>query len=105
MQAYGYYPNFSGQVGVGKLDGDTEYQLNVRQVVYDWGRVSSKVDNSRAQSSLTSQKLKLARSTAAFETADTYLSYTQNRATVAIYEDYLRVLRQLVDVAEQRTEG
>lgn len=100
----GYHPSVSAQAGAGKLDGDTEYQINVRQVVYDWGRVSSQVDSSRAESQLSSEQLKLARSTVAFDAANSYLSYTRNRQITAVYKDYLAALNRLIEVARERAD-
>ena len=101
----GYLPSASLQAGVGDIDGETEYQINVRQMVYDWGRVASQVDSSRAENSLTSEKLRLAESNAAFDTADVFLSYVQTREAIAVYDDYIVVLDNLLKMAEKRTQG
>ena len=101
----GYYPSVSVQAGVGDIDGETEYQLNVRQMVYDWGRVASQVDNSRAENNLTSEKLRLAQANAAFDTADAFLRYVQTKKAVSIYNDYIVVLNDLLQIAEKRTQG
>ena len=101
----GYYPAVSAQAGVGDLAGETEYQLNVRQVVYDWGRVSSQVDASEAEREVSRHNRRLTRSTVAFDTADAYLSYIQSRDVAAVYGEYMVELDNLVGIAERRTAG
>lgn len=101
----GYFPSVSAQAGVGDIDGETEYQLNVRQMLYDWGRVASQVGNSRAENSLASEKLRLVRANVAFDTADAFLSYVQAIKAISVYDEYIVALDDLLDIAEKRTQG
>ena len=101
----GYFPSVSAQAGVGDLAGETEYQLNMRQMLYDWGRVSSRVDASEAESLLSREKLRLTHATVAFDTADTYLSYHQSRSVASIFGEYIAELDSLIGIARQRAEG
>jgi len=101
----GYYPSLNAEAGVGNFAGETEYLLNVRQMVFDWGRVASQVSASKADSQLAREDWQLNRSEATLEASQTFLNYYQAQQSGAIYSEYLSDLERFIGRAETRADS
>lgn len=97
----GHYPSFTAQAG-SRSEGFFEYNFNVTQKLYDWGRVSSQVDSSIASNNQNTEKLRQAVSETSNDIAKTYLDYQQAKDSSVVYRDYLTKLNQFLEVASLR---
>lgn len=98
----GYFPQVTAEAGVDDGPTETQYQLNVRQMVYDWGRVSSEVTSTRAVGERSREELRKSESDTALDATLVYLEYLRGRDVVVIFEDYLEVLDHFINIAEAR---
>src|SRR5690606_31808193 len=101
----GYYPQVTAEAGVDDGVTKTQYQVNVRQTLYDWGRVSSEVAGARAAGDRSSEELRLSQSDAALDAALTYLEYLRGRDVALVFEEYSEILGRFVRVAEARASN
>ncbi|GAB3275348.1 TolC family protein [Parahaliea aestuarii] len=101
----GYLPQVTADVGVVGTEAHSQYQLNVRQMLYDWGRVSSEVQSSEAAGQLSRAELRIAESDTSLDAAVTYLSYLRGQSGDDIYREYAEVLARFERIAEARHQG
>ncbi|MFP6396694.1 TolC family protein, partial [Pseudomonas aeruginosa] len=74
MAKGGYYPSVTMSGGPQEFDfGEIVYDLTASQMLYDWGRVTSKVDSASATQRKLSEAVLVARDDAALDIVETYL--------------------------------
>ncbi|KJK15382.1 TolC family protein [Pseudomonas sp. 2(2015)] len=99
----GYYPSVSVSGGPQEFDfGDVVYDLTASQMLYDWGRVNSKVDSASATQRKLSQALLVARDDAALDIVETYLDVLAAERRVEAVREHLQRLGGIRQMTEDR---
>jgi len=102
----GYYPSVSVSGGPRSLDLDgLSYEVTAAQMLYDWGRVSSKVENARAAKRQLSEDMLVKRDAAALDIAETYLDVLVTERLIAADNLHIERLREILEMTEIRSEG
>lgn len=102
----GYYPSVSVSGGPRSLDLDgLSYEVTAAQMLYDWGRVSSRVENARAAQRQLSEDMLVKRDEAALDITETYLDALVTERLIAVDNRHIERLREILAMTEMRSEG
>jgi adhesin transport system outer membrane protein len=106
----GYHPQITGGVKAG-VDtgykgerGSQSFSLSLKQMLYDFGKVSSAVDAARAKAAQAQAQLLLAVDQVARDTAYAYIEMQRYQALQATAEDQVQGLGRIVKLAQQRSD-
>lgn len=106
MAKNGYFPSLDVKGGPSTASSDPlTYNITVSQMVYDWGRVESKVNSASATLRKQTENLLVVRENSALEIAEIYLDVLAGNLRVQAAEEYLLRLHQLRDLTESRQVG
>ena len=101
----GYYPSVTMSGGPQEFDvGEVVYDVTVSQMLYDWGRVTSKVDSASATRRKLSEAVLVARDDAALDIVETYLDVLASERRVETVRqhiqrlDGIREMTQLIQI-------
>lgn len=106
----GYRPQISGGVKAGVDSGyngergSQSLSLSLKQMLYDFGKVSSAVDAARARAAQAQAQLLLAVDQVARDTAYAYVEMQRYRGLLATAEAQVQGLGRIVELARQRSE-
>ncbi|WP_404401472.1 TolC family protein [Pelagibacterium halotolerans] len=100
----GYLPVVQGAAEVGQ-DGVPDWQVTLRQPLFDWGRTGAQVDQAQATNSAAGFELMAAREQAAFEAAQAYIGVKRSEALVEAARENLAAYRRLTQLAKDRVQG
>ncbi|MDV0439044.1 TolC family protein [Xanthomonas sacchari] len=102
----GYYPALSVAAGPKALDpGEMVYDVNLSQMLYDWGRVSSRVANARAQQRGQDAAVEVAADDAALQIVEVYLDVLAAQQRLQAVQAHLQRLQVIADLSEARSGG
>ncbi|MDQ1093616.1 adhesin transport system outer membrane protein [Xanthomonas sacchari] len=102
----GYYPALSVAAGPKALDpGEVVYDVNLSQMLYDWGRVSSRVANARAQQRGQDAAVEVAADDAALQIVEVYLDVLAAQQRLQVVQAHLQRLQVIADLSEARSGG
>uniref|UniRef100_A0A8J8AYU4 TolC family protein n=1 Tax=Coralloluteibacterium stylophorae TaxID=1776034 RepID=A0A8J8AYU4_9GAMM len=99
----GYWPTVSAWTG--PQSGGTAYEVTIAQMLYDFGRVRSRVDAGSARVREALASLAVTREEVALEVAEVWLGLREAAALVAAIESHLGRLDELEALGRQRGEG
>ncbi|KRW62443.1 TolC family protein [Pseudomonas sp. TTU2014-080ASC] len=101
----GYYPAVSMSGGPQEFDfGEVVYDLTASQMLYDWGRVASKVESANATQRKKLEELMVAQDDAALDIVETYLELLaaeQRLESVRMHIEHIDSIRQMTEVRGQ----
>ena len=102
----GYFPSLDVKGGPSTASSDPlTYNVTVSQMVYDWGRVESKVDSASATMRKQTENLLVVRENTALEISETYLDVLGASLRIQAVEEYLQRLQQLRELTGSRQIG
>lgn len=102
----GYYPKLQASAGPdSSFFGDLGYDITVSQMLYDWGRVASRVDASSAQQRQKLENLLVVRDDAALDICEVYLDVLTAEQRVSSVRTHIQRLDDLNDLIRQRTSA
>jgi adhesin transport system outer membrane protein len=102
----GYYPSVSVAAGPRNIDLDgISYDVTAAQMLYDWGRTSSRVSSARAAFTKQTEQVRLKRDQAALEIVEAYLDILVTQRQVAALEAYIGKLGDIQTLTTARSEG
>ncbi|MGR8931548.1 MAG: TolC family protein [Gammaproteobacteria bacterium] len=102
----GYFPSVDMKGGPSTASSDPlTYNITVSQMVYDWGRVESKVDSASATLRKQAENLLVVRESAALEIVETYLDVLAGNLRLQAAEEYLERLMHLRNLTDTRQAG
>ncbi|WP_295960636.1 TolC family protein, partial [uncultured Xanthomonas sp.] len=102
----GYYPALSVGAGPKAMDpGEVVYDVNLSQMLYDWGRVSSRVAAARAQQRGQDAGVEVAADDAALAIVDVYLDVLLAQQRLQAVQAHLQRLQAIADLSEARSGG
>lgn len=102
----GYYPSVSVSGGPQSFDlAGTAYDVTAAQMLYDWGRVASAVDRSRAVRRKLSQQALVKRDEAALDIAGIYLDILATQRQIKALDGYVRRLQDIYQMTRIRSDG
>ena len=106
MSKGGYFPALDMKGGPSTASSDPlTYNITISQMVYDWGRVESKVDSASATLRKQTENLLVVRENVALEIAETYLDVLAGSLRVQAAEEYLERLETLRKLTHERELG
>lgn len=101
----GYYPAVSMSGGPQEFDfGEVVYDLTASQMLYDWGRVASKVESANATQRKKLEELMVAQDDAALDIVETYLELLaaeQRLESVRMHIEHIDSIRQMTEIRGQ----
>ncbi|MDM3888832.1 TolC family protein [Pseudomonas sp. BCRC 81390] len=99
----GYYPTVAMSGGPQEFDvGEVVYDLTVSQMLYDWGRVTSKVDSASATQRKLSEAVLVARDDAALDIVETYLDVLASERRVETVRQHIQRLDGIREMTQAR---
>lgn len=99
----GYYPALSLSGGPQEFNfGEVVYDATVSQMLYDWGRVSSKVDSASADRRRLGEAARVARDDAALDIVETYLDVLAAERRVATVRGHIQRLDAIREMTQAR---
>ncbi|AGI24175.1 TolC family protein [Pseudomonas sp. MT3] len=99
----GYYPAVSLSGGPQEFDfGEVVYDATVSQMLYDWGRVSSKVDSASADRRRLTEAALVARDDAALDIVETYLDVLAAERRVDTVRRHIQRLDGIREMTQAR---
>lgn len=99
----GYYPALSLSGGPQEFNfGEVVYDATVSQMLYDWGRVSSKVDSASADCRRLGEAARVARDDAALDIVETYLDVLAAERRVATVRGHIQRLDAIREMTQAR---
>ncbi len=102
----GYYPALSVGAGPKAMDpGEVVYDVNLSQMLYDWGRVSSRVAAARAQQRGQDAGVEVAADDAALAIVDVYLDVLLAQQLLQAVQAHLQRLQAIAELSEARSGG
>lgn len=100
---WGYYPEVDLSVGPEEFPfSEWGYDASARQMLYDWGRVRSQVENADAAEREARRAVGVAEEEAALDIAETYLDVLATGQRVALSRGYVEDLDDLLRLTEDR---
>lgn len=103
MARSGYHPALSLSAGPQEFNfGDVVYDATVSQMLYDWGRVRSKVDRASAAHQLLSESLLVTRDDAALDIIETYFDALLAERRLEAVRLHLNDLDDILRMTEAR---
>lgn len=101
----GYQPALSLSAGPQNFNfGEVVYDVTVSQMLYDWGRVRSTVDQASAAHLQLSESARVARDDAALDIIETYLDTLLAERRLSLTNRHLESLDEVVRMTEARGE-
>ncbi|MCU1715769.1 TolC family protein [Pseudomonas sp. 5P_3.1_Bac2] len=99
----GYYPAVSLSGGPQEFDlGEVVYDLSVSQTLYDWGRVSSQVDQASASQRKLLETLQVTRDDAALDIIETYMDVLAAQRRVEAAREFIQRLDEIRSLTQAR---
>lgn len=99
----GYYPSLNLSGGPEEFNfGDVVYDVTASQMLYDWGRVGSRVDRASAEHRHLSESALVARDDAALDIIETYLDTLLAERRVEVVRQHLVNLGDVLRMTEAR---
>lgn len=103
MAKGGYYPSVTMSGGPQEFDfGEIVYDLTASQMLYDWGRVTSKVDSASATQRKLSEAVLVARDDAALDIVETYLDVLASERRVEVVREHIQRLDGIREMTQAR---
>ena len=103
MAKSGYHPALSLSAGPQEFNfGDVVYDATVSQMLYDWGRVRSKVDRASAAHQQLSESLLVTRDDAALDIIETYFDALLAERRLEVVRLHLNDLDDILRMTEAR---
>lgn len=100
----GYYPTVSVAGGPQRLNFDRwGYEVSATQMLYDWGRVESKVEGARALQRQTQAGLYLTRDEVLLDVAEVYLDAVLSQMLLATDREHVRQLQHILEMTRTRS--
>ncbi|NLY28576.1 MAG: TolC family protein [Alcaligenaceae bacterium] len=99
----GYFPKL--QVATGPdtgQKGNLGYDILLSQMLYDWGRVDSRVSVAKATSRQKVEQLLIARSEVALDLVEVYYDFQDAQARLEAVEKYQKRLKNLAELVKDR---
>jgi adhesin transport system outer membrane protein len=102
----GYYPSVSMSGGPQEFDfGEVVYDLTASQMLYDWGRVSSRVESADATQRKRLEELLVVRDDAALDIVQTYLDLLASEQRLDSVRKHIEHIDSIRVMTEVRGEG
>ncbi len=102
---WGYYPEVNLSAGPEEFPFQQwGYDASARQMLYDWGNVSSQVDKAIAAEREALRTLAVSEEEAALDIAEVYLDILSAKRQVALIQDYVADLEDLSELTEARSQ-
>ncbi|WP_234272095.1 TolC family protein [Billgrantia zhangzhouensis] len=102
----GYWPNLQASAGPeNSLWGDVGYDITAAQMLYDWGRVRSRVENAEAAQRQRLEALKATSDEAALDIVETYLDVLHATQRLVVVDAHIERLEALAGVSRRRSQG
>jgi adhesin transport system outer membrane protein len=99
----GYYPAVSLSGGPQEFDlGEVVYDLSVSQMLYDWGRVASQVDQASASQRKLLESLEVTRDDAALDIIETYMDVLAAQRRVEAAREFIQRLDEIRVLTQAR---
>ncbi|EKT4465886.1 TolC family protein [Pseudomonas putida] len=99
----GYYPALSMSGGPQEFDfGEVVYDVTVSQMLYDWGRVGSKVDGASATERKQLEAVRVAQDDAALDIIETYLDVLAATQRVEAVRQHIQRLDGVRQMTQDR---
>ena len=103
---YGYLPVFDAAVGpTNGINNELGYEVNIRQVLYDWGRVDSIVDGATAEMRQQVASAVITKEDVAFNISELCLDLIAAKDKIAIINWHLVRVDRLRKISEERVEA
>ncbi len=100
---WGYYPEVNLSAGPEEFPfQEWGYDASARQMLYDWGRVASQIDNATAAEREALRALAVAEEEAALDIAEVYLDILLAQRQVALISEYTSELDTLGELTQAR---
>ncbi|WP_272905098.1 TolC family outer membrane protein [Pseudomonas petrae] len=106
----GYYPQISGGIkggytsGYGSDDGSQSVSISLKQMLYDFGKVSNAVEAARAKAARSQASILLAIDQVSRDTAFAYIEVQRYQRLVDIAREQIRGIGDIVELARQRSD-
>lgn len=102
----GYYPNLSLSAGPRRIvPDDFNYEITAAQMLHDWGRVRSGVDEARATRRKLSEQARAKREEVALDIAETYLDILVTRRQIEALQSHITGIEDVQSMANSRAQG
>jgi adhesin transport system outer membrane protein len=100
----GYWPTLQASAGPeNSLWGEVGYDITASQMLYDWGRVSSRVEGASAVERQYLEAYKVTSDEAALDIVETYLDVLLFASRLAAVERYIERLEALAELSRDRS--
>ncbi len=106
----GYYPQVTGGIkggytsGYGSDAGSQSVNISLKQMLYDFGKVSSSVDAARARVARSQAGILLAIDDIARDTARAYIEVQRYQRLLEVAREQIQGIGGIVDLAKQRSD-
>lgn len=102
----GYWPSLQASAGPeNSLWGEFGYEITARQMLYDWGRVSSTVEGASAVEHERLETLKVTSDQAALDIIETYLDVLLYEARLVTVNRHIQRLQALAELSHERARS
>ncbi|KAF1072834.1 MAG: hypothetical protein GAK45_00049 [Pseudomonas citronellolis] len=99
----GYYPQVSISGGPNEANfGEVAYDVTASQMLYDWGRMRSKVDSAKASERQLSATAEVTREDAALDICETYLDVLSAQARIETVRQFIERLGEIRSLTQAR---
>lgn len=99
----GYWPTLQVSAGPeNSLTGDLGYDITAAQMLYDWGRVRSRVDNASAIERQHLEELRSTKHEAALDIIETYLDVIEAKRRIEAAWRYIEYVEALGELTSER---
>jgi len=99
----GYYPQVSMSGGPNEFDfGEVVYDLTASQMLYDWGKMKSKVDSAKATHRQLDETALVSREDAALDIVETYLDVLAAQARIDTVREHIQRLGDIREMTQAR---
>ena len=103
VEESGYWPSLSASAGPRHgFHGELSYDVTLSQVLYDWGKVSGKIDSAKAKKFQQIQSLLAARSEAALEIIEVCYDIYNARQKIQAIQVFQIELDKIHELAKER---
>lgn len=106
----GYYPQISGGIkggytsGYGSDDGSQSVSISLKQMLYDFGKVSNSIEAARAKVARSQASILLAIDQVSRDTAFAYIEVQRYQRLVEVAREQIRGIGDIVELARQRSD-
>ena len=106
----GYYPQISGGIkggytsGYGSDDGSQSVSISLKQMLYDFGKVSNSVEAARAKVARSQASILLTIDQVSRDTAFAYIEVQRYQRLVEVAREQIRGIGDIVELARQRSD-